>query len=470
MPHLKLNRKLEKLLLTPKPIKVAIGGRGSGKSIGFGDIFAFKMVTERSDVYCLREYQDSISDSVHRVFRDSVEKRLKLSGWEIQDTKVIAPNGAITTYRGANRSPDSIQSAQGYKYSWFEEAHRASKDSLDKLLPTIIRNPGAECWFSANPQSSVDPFSQRFITPYLKELEANGYYEDDVHLIVVMNWRDNPWWNAEQEALRLWDFENRPRAEYNWIWEGKFNDTVQDAIILPEWVDASIDAHLKIKGIDRGQISMGFDPADSGTDDKAVAIRHGGLIKEAISWSHGDLDDAIDRAFTIAFDERCSEVVYDSIGVGAGVKVGLKSRISNQPIKVIGFNGSNSPEFPTTKYKEDKNNEDVFRNKRAQYYWFLRDRFEATYKAVEKGEYIDPIEMISLSSEITNLDLLKSELVRVPRKITPNNSLIQLLSKPEMKIKKIPSPNMADALMMAFAGQTTRAEDKYTDWAQPINF
>ena len=64
---------------------------------------------------------------------------------------------------------------QGYLRSWFEESHRASQESLDKLLPTIIRNPGAKCIFTANPQSSGDAFSQRFIVPYLSELEANGF-------------------------------------------------------------------------------------------------------------------------------------------------------------------------------------------------------------------------------------------------------------------------------------------------------
>ena len=59
MPHLKINRKLEPLVTTQKPIKVAIGGRGSGKSIGFGDVLTMKMDTEGADIYCLREFQDS---------------------------------------------------------------------------------------------------------------------------------------------------------------------------------------------------------------------------------------------------------------------------------------------------------------------------------------------------------------------------------------------------------------------------
>lgn len=451
MPKLQVNRALERFLTTSKPIKVAVGGRGSGKSIGFGDMLTMKMATERADIYCLREYQDSINDSVHRVFSDSIEKRLDLHGWTIQDNKVQAPNGAATAYRGAARNPDSIQSAQGYKYSWFEEAHRASKASLDKLLPTIIRNPGAECWFSGNPQSSADAFSQRFINPYQKQLDQDGYYEDEIHLIQVVNWRDNPWWNKEQEMLRVWDYENRPRNEYNWIWEGKFNDSVDDGIIKPEWIDAAVDAHLKLPNIARGGIRIGFDPADEGSDDKAVTVTQGGLVKECRSWPEGDLDAAIGILFDTALEFRAVDIVYDAIGIGAAVKIGMGPRIATQPMRLHAFVGSQSPLKPKRRYNKDIKNEDLFRNIRAQTYWNLRTRFENTYKHVVKGEFIDPAEMISLSSEMQDFELLKSELLRIPRKRTPFTNMIQIMSKQEMKKQKIPSPNLADSLMMALA-------------------
>jgi len=469
MPNLKVNAKLKPLMTKNKPIKVAIGGRNSGKSVGFGDIFTMKMDTEKADIYCLREFQDSITDSVHRVFQGSVKRRLQLDGWEVTKDRVQAPNGAVTRYKGASRSPDSIQSAEGYKYSWFEEAHTMSQESIDKLLPTILRNPGSECWFSANPQSSADPFSQRFIVPYQKQLDRDGYYEDDLHLIVVINWRDNPWFGEEGEALRSWDYNNLPRAKYNWIWEGKYNDAVDDSIIMPEWVDAAVDAHLKIKGMDRGVKAMGFDPADEGSDDKAVAVRNGVVITKAEAWGEGDLSDAIDKAFQIAYDERCTNLVYDSVGIGAGVKVGLDDRLGNYAMAVEGFSGGATPEYADKKYKGDIMHGDLFSNKRAQAYWLLRDRFENTYNAVEKGVYSDPAEMVSIDSTIKGLAQLKSELVRVPRKRTANNTFVQILSKPEMKNRKIPSPNLADAVMMCFANKEIKHKSKYTDWGENIN-
>jgi phage terminase large subunit len=120
------------------------------------------------------------------------------------------------------------------------------------------------------------------------------------------------------------------------------------------------------------------------------------------------------------------------------------------------FKGSESVDHPDEVYQENKEitkdartNRQTFKNKRAQYYWKLRDRFHNTYRAVEKGEYIDPDEMISLSSDIENIEQLRSEVCRIPRKKVPSG-LIQIMSKDDMwSIHKIPSPNRADSMMMA---------------------
>lgn len=455
MPHLKVNRKLEPLLRKRKPIKVAIGGRGSGKSIGFGDIFCMKMETERCDVYCLREFQDSIEDSVHRVFVSSIEKRLNLKGWQIQENKVISPFGNRTKYKGASRNPDAIQSAQDFKYSWYEEAHRASKDSLDKLLPTILRNPGAECWFSANPQSSNDAFSQRFITPYLHDLETKGYYEDDLHLIIVVNWRDNPWWSEEQESLRSWDYENRPRAEYDWIWEGKFNDSVDNGLIQPEWFDACVDAHEVLGFSARGAKIASHDPSDGGADSKGYAMRHGSVVLDIQEKTDGNVNDGGHWAAEIALAQQVDAYSWDGGGMGAGLAEQNSRDFHGKTVQLSVFNGAESPDFPDAIYKpairspvsDQKTNKDTFRNKRAQYYFELRDRVYRTYRAVVHHEYADPDLMISFRKEIPLLSKLRAELCRLP--VKPNkNGLSELYTKEEMKSRfKISSPNLADPLM-----------------------
>lgn len=468
MPHLKINRALEPFVTKHKPIKVAIGGRGSGKSIGFGDIFTMKMETEGADIYCLREFQDSINDSVHRVFDDSINKRLQLQGWDVQANKVISPRGSSTVYKGASRNPDSIQSAQGYKYSWFEEAHRASQDSLDKLIPTIIRNPGAECWFSANPQSSNDPFSLRFITPHLDALERDGYYEDDIHSIIVVNWRHNPWWNEEQEAIRKWDLENRSRAEYDWIWEGKFKDTVENAIIKPEWFDACVDAHKKLGFEPSGIEVVAHDPSDCGNDDKALCYRHGVVIKEVKLKTFGDVNEGCDWALDYCHEVKADAFIWDVDGMGTGLKRQVKVALEGKQTAVLPFSGGGAVENPDSVYepiegeikgRKARTNKDAFFNLRAQKYNDLRDRCWKTYQAVEEKKYIDQNELISFDSSMSELRALRSELCRIPQK---DNGVgkFQILSKPQMVKIGIESPNAADTVMMSFAIQSIKRRNR----------
>jgi phage terminase large subunit len=492
MPHLKVNRKLEKFLTTSKQIKVAIGGRSSGKSIGIGDILSMKMETEGADIYCLREFQDSIADSVHRVFKGAIEDRLCLKGWSITNDRVQAPNGAVTKYKGAARNPDSIQSAQGYKYSWFEEAHTMSQPSIDKLLPTILRNKGSECWFGANPQSANDPFSKRFINPYKKYLDRDGFYEDDLHLIVVINWRDNPWHGEESEALRKWDYENLPRAKYNWIWEGHFYDEVDGSIIKAEWFDACIDAHKdpRFKNLfkPRGAVIAAHDPSDTGTDSAGLVIRHGSIIEKVSEKFTGEVDDKCEWACDISLKDRVDWFVWDADGLGAGLKRQIADNFEGTRVNWHSFKGSlsgsgqdnaDSVYLKGTKGEGERSftYSETFKNNRSQYYTDLADRMYNTYKMVTRNEVVDVDQLISLNSEgIDSIESLRSEVCRIPLKI--NASLVQIMSKIDMKKLGIDSPNMADSLMMAmwqprvilrentdsFVNHSTHNNANYSPW------
>jgi phage terminase large subunit len=336
--------------------------------------------------------------------------------------------------------------------------------SIDKLLPTILRNKGAECWFSANPQSSADPFSQRFIVPYLKELERDGYYEDDLHLVIVVNWRDNPWWNEEQESLRQWDYKNLSRAKYDWIWEGKFNDEVEDSIIKAEWFDAAIDAHKidKLKEVFKpvGAKVCAHDPFDGGGDSAGFVLRHGSVIKIVTEKTTGEIDVCCDWATGLALKNKADWFLWDGDGMGTGLKRQISLALDGTRTNYRMFKGSLSGKGQDNAeaiYQKEFGNKqsnpqtyaETFKNNRAQYYIELSNRFYNTYRCVVKGEYVDPDEMISLDSEgIENMAALRSEVCRIPRKQNPNG-LEQIMNKQEMKKLGIDSPNMSDSLMMA---------------------
>jgi phage terminase large subunit len=64
------------------------------------------------------------------------------------------------------------------------------------------------------------------------------------------------------------------------------------------------------------------------------------------------------------------------------------------------------------------------------------------------GEMSDPDDLISFSSNIKQLQKLRSEVCRIPKKHN-SSGMIQMMSKEDMKKLGISSPNIADAVMMA---------------------
>lgn len=437
-------------LLSPKRIKSYYGGRGSAKSHEFAEILVME-ATRGTPILCAREFQNSIEDSVYSLIKEKITKLGLDDEFDIQATAIFhRRSGGLFRFMGFARNIESMKSKFGYKICWIEEGETVSQKTWDVLIPTI-RAEGSEIWVSWNPNEAISPTYQLLVAPYIEQIRAHGFYEDDYIYCRKVTFKDNPWF---PEVLRVEMERDKAKnfKKYLHVWMGECYGDYEDSVIESDWLDAAVDAHLALNVKPMGERVVGFDPADAGSDAKALTCRYGLLIEEVTQWTHGGIDLAVSMAFDKAFEYRADILVYDQIGVGAGVKVGLTERIAGRNIKVSGFDAGAAP-VPGI-YKNDKPNCDVFRNRRAQYWWLLRDRFERTYEAINNGAYHDPSTLISLSSNIKDLDLLKAELVRQQRKRTSGSTLIQLVSKDEMRLKKIASPNMADSLMQSFAIDT----------------
>lgn len=462
MPKIQIPEKLHKILTTDARLIVVIGGRSSAKSESIGRIALMKAQTECADVLCGREYQNSIDDSVHKLIKGLIRK-LDIEGFSVTDNKIDCVTGGGFRFRGFARNSDAVKSAQDFKYSWIEEAQSLSQQSIDDLLPTI-RSTGSKLFFTANPQSSADPFSKRFIIPFLTEIQKNGYYEDDMHLIIMVNWRDNPW-HGELETQRLWDFENIPRAKYDHIWEGAFNDSIEDPLILAEWFDACIDAHTKLGFDPVGMRMSSHDPSDLGPDNKGYAFRHGSVLKDLQEMTTGNINEGGHWATGLAINNVSDSFNWDCDGMGVGLNEQVNAAFEGKHTTITQFKGSEKVDHPDavfmpadrTEINEQKTNKQALKNKRAQYYFELRNRVFKTFEAVN-GKYRDPDELISFDSSIKLLPKLRSELCRMP--VKPNgNGLFELYTKQQMKDKfKFDSPNLADSVMMLMKAPKERIE------------
>ena len=465
------------MFLNPKRFMILIGGRGSGKTIVKGNHGLIGMHDGGRNLMCIREFQSSITDSVHAVLSDEI-KRLELDNSDVTERTIkFTHNNSMARFMGLSRNPESVKSAFGFLDWWIEEAQFLSAKSLRTLTPTARKKPkkglpgkqkeidtdeidmeNVQMVFCANPASSEDPFSQRFIVPFQSELDEFGIYEDDMHLVIKMNYDSNPWFSdSGLEEERLFDLKNLPRSTYDWVWNGGFNDEIENGLIKPEWFDACIDAHERTGMKEFGVFKVTHDPSDLGNDPKACAVRKGNIITNIIQRSDLDVNEGSDWALGLAINEGVDEYEWDTGGMGVTLKRDVNAALQGKKITAYQFNGASSVDMPKGIYEpsgatnivQQMTWEKVCKNLRAQCYLKLRDRVFRTYQAVVNGVMTDPDNLISFSADCDNLKTLRAELCRMP--IKPNmGGLFELYTKKEMREKfKVRSPNCADAVMMS---------------------
>ena len=481
-PTIFLIEKLEPAILRHKKYKCFYGGRAGTKSIFTWDVLSGDVNSNGSKVFCMRERMKSLKESIYSGISERI-KDLNLAGfspipsqWEIRHK-----SGGKFSFGGMQNIID-MKGSFNYKFFLVEEAARTTQSALDTLGPTLRNVDGAELWFVWNPESANDPMSNEFILPFQKDLDSKGFYEDEYHLIIKVGYEDNPWFihdkslRTELEKDKNKVSEGRmSKARFNHIWNGGFSDDIENSIIEPDWFDACIDAHLKLGFKAQGATVATHDPSDVGEDAKGYALRTGVVFSEVCELDAENANRAMDVAAGKAIQSNADSFLWDCDGMGALLRDQVAKSFAGKKIQSVMYKGSESVHNPEAVFKgsenygfkESKTNEDVFWNKRAQNSIALAERIRNTWDAVTNGAYYNPDDLISFSSEIKDIQKLRSECCKMPLK--PNqHGKIALYSKDEMRkgltiisrsgesIKiKIPSPNLFDCVVMSFDNNAT---------------
>ncbi|MGB4898644.1 MAG: PBSX family phage terminase large subunit, partial [Ignavibacteria bacterium] len=144
--------------------KVAYGGRGSGKSYFFAELGVEVARRIKTVILCVREFQGSIADSVHKLLIETIERLGYYDEFDIQKQTIIHKGtGATFIFMGIRNNPTKVKSVQGVGACWVEEAENVSADSWNILIPSIRGDKNAEIWVSFNPKNILDDTYQRFI-------------------------------------------------------------------------------------------------------------------------------------------------------------------------------------------------------------------------------------------------------------------------------------------------------------------
>jgi phage terminase large subunit len=350
-------------------------------------------------------------------------------------TEIRCKNGTgVIIFQGLqDHTADSIKSLEGFDICWVEEAQTISQFSLELLIPTI-RKENSLFYFSWNPRYPNDPIEEFF-------------KDKDNSLVIHSTYLDNKYCPQVliDEALEL-KKKNYTRYEHTFL--GKFIDDDDLAIIQRKWLEACIDAHIRLGIEPVGIKRLGYDVADSGADKNATTSTHGILTTNCIEWSGGkdELFISTKRVLNQAKAEGINQIIYDNVGVGAGVGSNLNEL--NCTIEHIGFNAGAKPINPKKEYKKGKTNEDAFKNLKAQAWFTFRDKVINTYNRVVNQIHCEDDEVISFSSSLPNLEKLLTEL-STPREEKDGVGRMMVEKKADLAKRGIPSPNLADSAVMA---------------------
>lgn len=200
--------------------KVFWGGRGSGKSWAIAEALVRKAAATPLRILCLREFQNSIKDSSHKVIADTI-RRLGLSSWfNITKTEITSKVGSEFIFKGCFGNIDNIRSVEGIDYVWAEEAHSISELSWRVIIPTI-RKAGSEIWISFNMNEENDATYRRFVLAKRPPERA---------IVHKVNYDSNPYFSDELRDEMEFDRDfDQELFEHVWLGMPK---KVSNAIVL----------------------------------------------------------------------------------------------------------------------------------------------------------------------------------------------------------------------------------------------
>ena len=332
-----------------------------------------------------------------------------------------------------------------------------SHSSWELLRPTIRKDgapiyPGyppknAEIWATLNPKNRTDAiYNFAFKTPrnpriFLKKVNYtdNAFFPDKLNQDRLDTQRDNP-------------------ERYKHIWLGEPDDAGEARKVLPYYL---LDYCVKMwdKRPERGAfVTAGLDVADTGADKNALALRSGPELFRLETWRGSDsftTSDTAARAARICDEEGVMRLHYDAIGVGSSLRGPLRDY--GPSFSFQGEHAGGKPQGEDVVFitgRNSKTNGQYFRNWATQAGWVLRLRAMMTQR-LAKGEDVDPHECLFINPELHRLEDVLAELSQPEWDDKSGKMKVDKQPKDPGQTAP-PSPDMYDAVMMAFSGDASR--------------
>lgn len=195
---------------------------------------------------------------------------------------------------------------------------------------------------------------------------------------------------------------------------GRFPERSEEGGLIPEvWVTAARHRNLP-KG---GPVVLGVDVGGGG-DASTIGLRQGGHFRIIHEDRNPDTMGTTGKVVEYLDKYNAEKAQVDVIGIGKGVVD--RGKELDRPF--VGIHVGEKATDPSR-----------FVNQRAEWYWNLREKFEHGQVSLDEDD------------EDTAAELIELRYKRL------SSGKIQIESKDDMKRRGIPSPNRAEAMMLAFA-------------------
>jgi phage terminase large subunit len=323
--------------------------------------------------------------------------------------------------------PDKLQGIHAPHVLVIVDEAAGVEEGIFEAIEGIISSEGAKLLLIGNPTNLAGTFYNSFRDPaYIKvHISANDVPNVRTGKNVIPGLISREW---VQEMKKQWG-EDNPIYQARVL--GEFPEQGTDTLIPLNKIEAAVDR--KIAEDQEGEVTaIGADIARYGTDKTVFVARRGNTVVEIKKHSMKDTMETVGMLFEFMRRHGFPTTRIDEIGVGAGVLDRLRE-MKGAIIEGINVGAS-------------AHDTDQFRNKRAELYWKLREKFMENQIAIPD----DPE--------------LMSQLARIKYKFSSTG--VQMESKDEMRKRGLASPDVADALSLCFM-PTYSVSFRYTPTTDP---
>ena len=419
--------KIYEPLWKKKRMKAMFGGRGGGRSHNVARYILIRAMQEKLRIWCAREIQNSISDSVQHLFVELIEEYHLEEYFKITDQDITSANGSYFMFKGfrgsgGTYSAERLKAYEDFDILWVEEASACSMESLNVVSKTI-RKEGSELLFTFNRVLEEDPV-WRFKCYDIGDIYNTGYFEDDDRLVIYANVERNEFATSILYKEQEQDKKRLTVDEYNRIWLGYPDRSGGMKAFFPRELVYGTPTIPDVSFYSMYEPVVGFDPNGGGKDSACAVCRQGPLIT-ALRVYRG-IKDPLELANLFIDFKRQYGAKRAYCDRGYGQAVIAIARQQQESIIPVDFGG-----------KAITNQNCI--NRRAEIYQRMKEW-------LQEGGYLgDPKDndIIELRRELTAVEynLRKSD-----------DGKIALGPKDDIRKKLGHSPDRADAVALTFAG------------------